>query len=240
MAKFSSSPLLVFAGLSLFGLFNFAGIDFIWANFLYNLQGGEWRLQHFWLTEQVLHQGVRNLHLFALLGLVAFYLWQRLVVKQQKTSVQALGVLLLSLMLCFASIALLKRMLPTECPWDLQQFGGTQPYIGLLIARPVEMPHTQCFPAGHASIGFAWISLFFYCQRVKPNLARPALVGALTLGFVLGFVQQLRGAHFFSHDIATVMVCWFIATLVFNAETLWERWFKPRLRVAHKERSSLL
>jgi membrane-associated PAP2 superfamily phosphatase len=237
------SPIIMLVGLSLFGLFNLAGVDFIWANILYNWQGGQWRLQHHWFTEQVMHQGLRSLNQLLTLLLVVYYLWQRLYRKQQDAAIHALGLLLLSLILCFVSIAVLKKLIPTECPWDLQQFGGTMPYIGLFSQRPVDMPNTQCFPAGHASIGFAWISLFFYYLRLKPAHAKFALIAALTLGFGLGLVQQLRGAHFFSHDIATALLCWVIAAVVFSKQALQppikSYWIQPTATVDSKPRSLL-
>lgn len=249
MPKFRYSLIILLAGLSLFALFNLAGMDFVWANLLYNWQGGEWRLQHHWLTEQIFHQGVRSLNQILMLTLIAYYFWQRLYRKQQNAAVQTLGLLLISVVLSFACIALLKRLLPTECPWDLQQFGGSLPYIGLFTQRPAEMPYTQCFPAGHASIGFAWIAIFFYYLRIKPAVAKCALVAALALGFSLGFAQQLRGAHFFSHDIATALICWMIAAAVFSQPTLATRmkalftkkaaWTKPASQVENEQRSPL-
>ncbi len=249
MPKFGYSLIILLTGLSLFTVFNLMGLDFIWAEVLYGWQGGEWRLQHHWLTEQIFHQGMRSLNQLLMLILIAYYLWQRVYRKRQYGSVQALGLLLLSLLLNFALIALMKRLVPTECPWDLQQFGGSLPYIGLFMARPDGMPNTQCFPAGHASIGFAWIALYFFCLQVKPSLAKLALIGALVVGFTLGFVQQLRGAHFFSHDLATAMVCWLVAASVFNQPTLARRiktlfslkapWQKPTAKVENEQRSPL-
>lgn len=244
MPKFRYRLIVLFAGLSLFALFNLAGMDFVLANLLYNWQGGEWRLQHHWLTEQVFHQGVRSLNQLLMLILIAYYFWQRVYRKQQTVSVQALGLLLLSLVLSFACIALTKRLVPTECPWDLQAFGGSFPYIGLFMSRPDGMPNTQCFPAGHASIGFAWIAIYFYYLRVKPTMAKLALIAALSVGFTLGFAQQLRGAHFFSHDLATAMLCWLIAGTVFSLQAFATRiktiWIKPALQVENEQRSPLL
>lgn len=244
MPKFRYRLIVLFAGLSLFALFNLAGMDFVLANLLYNWQGGEWRLQHHWLTEQVFHQGVRSLNQLLMLILIAYYFWQRVYRKQQTVSVQALGLLLLSLVLSFACIALMKRLVPTECPWDLQAFGGSFPYIGLFMPRPDGMPNTQCFPAGHASIGFAWIAIYFYYLRVKPTVAKLALIAALSVGFTLGFAQQLRGAHFFSHDLATAMLCWLIASTVFSLQAFATRiktlWIKPASQVENEQRSPLL
>jgi membrane-associated PAP2 superfamily phosphatase len=38
---------------------------------------------------------------------------------------------------------------------------------------------------------------------------------ALGLGGVFGLAQQLRGAHFLSHDVWTLMICWLIALALY-------------------------
>lgn len=216
MHRLPTTSWIALIGLSLFALMNIAGVDFIWAHILYQWQGGSWQLQHHWLTEQVLHHCVRSINQMVILVLIGAYLYRLFRVKNDLKT-QALGVLILSLLACFLCISLLKRLIPMECPWDLQQFGGLKPYIGLFQARPSSMPGTECFPAGHASIGFAWISLYFYYQNVNPFYRITALVAALCLGVGLGFVQQLRGAHFVSHDIASALICWGIAAATFKS-----------------------
>ena len=191
-------------------------LDFRLASALYQLQGNSWLLQHHWLTEQLLHRHVRTLNEVLVLSLIGYWLWLRFVLKDQSQKQQALGLLLLSLLLCFIAVALLKRLLPMECPWDLQQFGGHSAFWGLFTTRPADLPATQCFPAGHASIGFAWLALFYYWREIKPKQAWLGLAIAGSAGSLLGFVQQLRGAHFISHDIATAALCWLIATLLYH------------------------
>jgi len=120
---------------------------------------------------------------------------------------------LLSLTFSLAGVALLKQLIPMDCPWDLQAFGGTQPFTGLFSAWPAGREANACFPAGHASIGFAWLGLYFFCLQLYPRLALPALLFTALLGVSLGLVQQLRGAHFLSHDIASAAWCWSMACL---------------------------
>jgi membrane-associated PAP2 superfamily phosphatase len=38
----------------------------------------------------------------------------------------------------------------------------------------------------------------------------------LIVGFVFGFSQQLRGAHFLSHDIYSLLVCLFANMVVYS------------------------
>lgn len=205
--------------IALFALAYGAGFDFSLASVLYQLQGNSWLLQHHWLTETLLHRHIRTLNEVLVLSLLGYWLWRRVILKEQSKKQQALGLLLLSLLLSFLTVALLKRLVPMECPWDLQQFGGHSAFWGLFASRPAGIPATQCFPAGHAGIGFAWLALFYYWREMKPQQAWLGLATGAGAGLLLGFVQQLRGAHFISHDIATATICWLIATLLY----LWSK-----------------
>ncbi|MCT6701224.1 phosphatase PAP2 family protein [Rheinheimera sp. 4Y26] len=198
-----------------FSLFYAAGFDFVLASALFELEGGQWRLTNHWLLSDVLHNGGRFLNNLLVVALLLSWFYQQFLAKHKSERRQALGKLVLSLLLSFALVAVIKRLLPAECPWDLQQFGGHQPFIGIFAGRPDWMPSTQCFPAGHASVGYAWVALYFY---FLPLCARKACLG-LTLGLLLGILfgsaQQLRGAHFFSHDLTTLWLCWCVSTLVY-------------------------
>jgi len=122
--------------------------------------------------------------------------------------------LLLSIILALLVVVALKRLSTTSCPWDLVEFGGAAHYIshwhwGLADGGP-----GHCFPAGHASAGFAFVSGGFVLQRTLPQLARRWVLAALLAGFVLGWAQQIRGAHYFSHTLWTAWICWTIGWAV--------------------------
>lgn len=198
-----------------FSLFYAAGFDFVLASVLFELEGGQWRLADHWLFSDVLHSGGRLFNNLLVAALLLGWLYQQFLTKQQSARTRALGKLLLSLLLSFALVAVIKDLLPAECPWDLQQFGGHQPFIGIFATRPDWMPSTQCFPAGHASVGYAWVALYFYFLPLSARKARLGLTLGLLLGILFGSAQQLRGAHFFSHDLTTLWLCWCVSTLVY-------------------------
>jgi membrane-associated PAP2 superfamily phosphatase len=216
----------------LFSLTYGAGFDFTVASVLYEVQGNSWLLKHHWLTEQVLHRHLRTLNEIVVLSLLGYWLWRRFVFKDNSKKLQALGLLLLSLLLSFVTVAVIKRLVPMECPWDLNQFGGHSAFWGLFATRPDHITATQCFPAGHASIGFAWLALFYYWREMKPQQALFGLMIGGCAGLLLGFVQQLRGAHFISHDIATAAICWLIATVLYL-------WFKAKTRSTEQPQSRI-
>ena len=198
-----------------FAIFYGAGFDFVLASAIFELEGGQWQLTNHWLFSDVLHSGSRLLNNIILANLLGFWLYQQLSSKTTSERTIALTKLVLSLLLSFSIVALLKRVLPAECPWDLQQFGGDLPFIGVFADRPAAMHPTQCFPAGHASVGYAWVALYFYFLPVCARKARIGLTTGLLLGLLLGVTQQLRGAHFLSHDLTTLWLCWVVSSLVY-------------------------
>lgn len=131
-----------------FGIFYGAGFDFVLASAIFELEGGQWRLTNHWLFSDVLHSGSRLLNNIILANLLGFWLYQQMSSKTSSERTIALTKLVLSLLLSFSVVALLKRVLPAECPWDLQQFSGNLPFIGVFADRPAGMHPTQCFPAG--------------------------------------------------------------------------------------------
>lgn len=198
-----------------FGIFYGAGLDFMLASAIFEMEGGRWSLSNHWLFSDVLHSGTRLLNNIILAHLLVFWLYQKFSTRRHTERTRALTKLVISLLFSFAVVALLKRALPAECPWDLQQFGGDLPFIGVFSTRPATMHATQCFPAGHASVGYAWVALYFYFLPAGLKKARFGLVVGMLLGLVLGITQQLRGAHFFSHDLTTLWLCWVLSSLVY-------------------------
>ena len=178
------------------------------ADHVYALEGGRWSLQSLWLTESVLHTGARNASAAAWAGVVLAWL-ATLLRSQWRASRMPLGYLALAVVLGTGLVSTLKWFSPVDCPWDLVRYGGTHVYHGLLQGHS-GLPG-RCFPAGHASAGYAWLALFFFFAAVRPEWRRRGLLVGLGLGLLFGIDQQLRGAHFASHDLFTAMICWAVA-----------------------------
>lgn len=198
----------------MFYLFYQLKLDFVLADWWYQQQGGRWVLQQHWLLQKVLHDRVRDLNLVLVVVLLCYGVWLRFT-EQSAALRHAVATLLYSLLSCFAVVSMLKHVLPMECPWDLLQFGGDMPFYGLFESRPEGSSTHLCFPAGHASIGFAWLGLYYFFLETKPQWAFKALIGAAVTGLLLGAVQQSRGAHFFSHDICSAAICWALCSTIY-------------------------
>jgi membrane-associated PAP2 superfamily phosphatase len=109
----------------------------------------------------------------------------------------------------------LKTITNVDCPWDLRAFGGRFPYVSLFGDRPDELRPGRCFPAAHASSGFALMALYFVFRERNQRLAYLGLATGMLVGLVFGLAQQARGAHFLSHDLWSAMLAWFIALTLY-------------------------
>ncbi|WP_460712534.1 phosphatase PAP2 family protein [Lysobacter terrae] len=185
------------------------------ADRLYALEGHAWSLRHAWLTQNVIHQFGRDLSIGAWLTVLAAWLVARF-----RRSAQSLRRPLLYLLVAVAASTLLvswvKSWSNVDCPWDLARYGGTRVYFGLFEAKSAGLARGMCFPAGHASGGYAWLALYFFLAMVRPQWRWWGLAVGLGVGLLFGIAQQLRGAHFLSHDIAAAAICWTCAVVTFR------------------------
>ncbi|WP_282277582.1 phosphatase PAP2 family protein [Stenotrophomonas sp. PS02297] len=184
------------------------------ADLFYRWEGGQWALKDSWWTSHVIHRGGKNLSTLAAL-LVMLALLRACFDTRWKPLRMPLLYLLLAVGLSTGMVALLKSMTQMDCPWDLQRYGGLRPFIGLFQPRPVMLGHAACFPAGHASAGYGWVALYFFALRMRPQWRWAALAVAVATGLVFGISQQLRGAHFLSHDVWSLAVSWTVAVLLY-------------------------
>ncbi|HEU4486541.1 MAG TPA: phosphatase PAP2 family protein [Povalibacter sp.] len=125
------------------------------------------------------------------------------------------GYLLLAAGLSVGVVGLLKHVTNIDCPWDLVPFGGRFPYVHLFADRPDNLRRAACFPAAHASSGYAFMSLYFVALEHSRRWARRGLWLGIAIGLVFGISQQSRGAHFLSHDLWAAMLAWLISLSVY-------------------------
>jgi membrane-associated PAP2 superfamily phosphatase len=175
---------------------------------------------HWWLNA-ILHTTAKWMAWAMEAGLVVSIWWpvgpfRRL---SQGSRVQ----LALTTLACLLVISGLKSFSLTSCPWELADFGGVAHHVSHWSWGVSDGGHGRCFPAGHASTGFAFMGGYFAYRRVSTPLARGWLLGALAFGLVLGFGQQLRGAHFMSHTLWTAWLCWTTAWVADLAAQHWVR-----------------
>jgi membrane-associated PAP2 superfamily phosphatase len=180
------------------------------ADRIYAWQGGRWALKKSFLTDHLIHDAGRNFIVVIWLGVFVTAIVARYREGWSKVR-RPLAYLLLATVLSSLFVSWIKSWSNMDCPWDLVRYGGTRPYVRFLELRPVGLPRGVCFPAGHASGGYIWFALYFFLCAVRPSLRGWGLAVGLGLGMLFGISQQLRGAHFLSHDLWTATICWTIS-----------------------------
>ncbi|MBU2112301.1 MAG: phosphatase PAP2 family protein [Gammaproteobacteria bacterium] len=196
-------------------ILDLGGGDIWLATKLYTLQGQQWLLRDFWLTEQVLHKGARQLNYVLVAAVLLTALYYLCLAPSQAFRGKAYLTLFVALLSVFAIVAWLKALTNVSCPWHLSLFGGSEPYLHLLQTKASFLPRQKCFPAGHASVGYAWVALYYFFSRTHPDYRWFGLALGLTAGVILGLTQQLRGAHFLSHDLTTLCISFCTAKYCF-------------------------
>lgn len=200
-------PGLLFIGIAV--VFEFSDLDLRIALFHYDFPRERWWCLTCWWSNELLHTGGRILtgtvwSVFFGLWLASFRYFSLISFRRPSCYVW------LTMASAGGTVTLIKRLTNVDCPWSLSMFDGFGPYIRLFEARPPGSPLTDCFPSAHASAGFAFLSFYFMLRDRHRSWAYVGLILGLFLGFAYGFAQQARGAHFMSHDIWAVAICWFI------------------------------
>jgi membrane-associated PAP2 superfamily phosphatase len=221
IVEFAPRPAPSFSNLWLWTLGSFgmllvwdaSGLDLPLARLIAGNHG--FALRDHWAIAGALHEGARGVAWLLGLWLLAGVWWPTGVLRQlsRPARVQWLLTTLLALML----ISALKYSSQTSCPWDLAEFGGAGSYLSHWDWGRPDGGSGHCFPAGHASAGFAFIGGFFVLRQVSRRRAAQCLAAVLAAGAVLGLAQQLRGAHFMSHTLWTAWFCWSGAWLIDTA-----------------------
>ena len=206
-------------------IFVFAAVSFvlgdidIWlADKFYALEGGTWALKNAWVTSTLIHQTGKKLSLLIaaiILATLAF----SYISKYLRQYRRELAYLLLAAGGGSVLISILKNISHVSCVWDFSRYGGTLEYTDVYI-QILNMRGDNCFPAGHASGGYAWLAFYFLGVYKQSTWRWAGLSFALGVGLIFGISQQLRGAHFITHDFWTLVICWFFSLLVFKVMLL--------------------
>lgn len=188
------------------------GVDIIIADKLFQLQGSSWQLKDAWITNDLIHDRGRGLvglvFMATLLLVAATFAGDRMRIHRR-----GLLYVLTSALIAVAIVNVMKATTHLDCPWDIDRYGGVKTYASLFMTRPAGPEFGRCFPAEHASGAYCWLGFFFLARHFRPQWRLRALGIIGGLGIVFGAAQQLRGAHFLSHDVWTIYICWMSATL---------------------------
>ncbi len=189
------------------------GGDRVWADLLYQIEGGHWTLRHAWITSRVLHEYGQRFSIAWGVGLLALTIWAAFGGVLHKY-LRGLVCLCIAVLASLLLVSLSKHMIPLPCPWDLQRYGGD------VAGQAYDLYPGQvsgCFPAGHAAGGYCLVALYFFARVYAFRRQVLWLLPAVIVGLTYGLTQELRGAHFLSHDIVSAALCWFVSYGVFRS-----------------------
>jgi membrane-associated PAP2 superfamily phosphatase len=211
LALAASAALILWLGQS-------TDVDLRLADLVFDRARGIFPLQHAWFAEQFNHVILKALLSCLAGGAVAMALWDLWRPNAGWAPSRRLGmrVLAMSAISVPVTISLLKRASTSHCPWDLERYGGSAPYIRLLELMPAHVDPGHCLPGGHASSALWLIALAAFWWPEQPRKAFG--VGALMMAFALGvgLVQQLRGAHFLTHTLWSAWIACAIVMLNYS------------------------
>lgn len=126
--------------------------------------------------------------------------------------------LLLCLSIIFVPVVVAgsKHITNVYCPYQIQNYGGKYPFVRVIEPYPADFQQTmrgKCFPAGHATVGFSLMMLYFCFQEKRRR--RVALATAITIGWIAGSYQMVRGVHFLSHTFFSMIASWMVIIVIY-------------------------
>ena len=196
-------------------LSQFSYLDIFIQSFFYNFDTKNWLIdKNEPILKFFLYDGIKNLLiLFAVAILFSLiFLRKKELIQEYK---KGLIIVLLAAIFVPVIIGSLKAISNTPCPCNLVNFNGTYPDTKVFDSYPkdfVQPSKAKCWPAGHASGGFALMALFFLFKT--PINQKRALIIGLVVGWSMGTYKMLLGDHFLSHTIITMMMAWLIILII--------------------------
>ena len=204
---------ILFVSIYIFGA---SELDLRVQDLFYNFDTHQWILP--WSLEPykfLFYDGIKKL--LILFGVVMLVL---LVFFRKKSFLQGyqkgLLVVVLAAILVPAISSGMKKYTNMPCPRDEVRYGGEYPRTAVWerYSEEFKLTHkrTKCWPAGHASGGFALMSLFFLFHSRKNRFL--ALGGAIAVGWAMGGYKMIIGDHFFSHTFITMVLSWLLILII--------------------------
>jgi len=196
-------------------VFEYSGFDVWWVSHFYDFQGQNWPFEHHWLFDTVIHTWGQDFSKgMVLVWFSCFVLsfFKDGLKKHRKL----IGYILPATAVGPILVSISKSLTHIYTPWDLQLFHGAQPYIRILDHVPAGLPVGHAFPSGHASGGYGFFSLYFLLLYLQSPRRGYGFLCASGLGLVFGIGQQIRGAHFPSHDLFSMVLCWYGALAMYS------------------------
>ncbi len=230
---FRNAFILLFVSAVLLTLLNqYTDVDLWFADLHFDREHHRFPWQHTWFSVTLMHGYVKSVLVWSGFLIIAGALLD-LVLTSCRLPTLPLSPLRRAQLRILALSALLEpRLVKTikdynylQCPWSVDRYTGSEPLLRILDAVPSGMQVSDCFPAGHASVGMWLVAIAVLWLPHERRKALYAGLAGLSVGLVLGWVQQMRGAHFITHTLWTAWIAVAVAVVLVAA-------FSRQLRTA--------
>jgi membrane-associated PAP2 superfamily phosphatase len=194
--------------------FGLIDVDSYIQDYFYDLQTESWMLDKKLQPYKFLfYDGLKKAIILLGVGILLFYIYAKKKGKFKEYH-RGLLIVIISSILVPMVVGGLKKTTNMPCPHAETRYGGAIDRIPVWERytdenRPSD--HKECWPAGHASGGFALLSLYFLFKRRRNKTI--ILFTALTVGWTMGIYKMMVGDHFLSHTIITMMLAWLLILL---------------------------
>lgn len=198
-------PLVLLAIATVLG--RWAGFDFGAQKLIYRAGGDSWTLGDLWFWQGLYHLGTWPTLIVVISAICGYALsWYRRPFRRWR---RAFLFLVFSAVIGPGVIAnlTLKEYWGRPRPREVETLGGHNAFEPILTVD--KSSDGKSFPCGHATMGFYFFCGFFLLRRHRKGLAELFLIGAFTVGVLMGIARMLQGAHFFSDVAWAAAVCWF-------------------------------
>jgi membrane-associated PAP2 superfamily phosphatase len=194
---------LVAAAILIICIGQFSNLDLIIEDYYFDAAQGTFPWDDSWFANNLMHGYVKNVIIrvgyliLLIVALDSLRPWRKI-----SPFVRArLRFVALASVVVPTTIRSIKQFSVLHCPQGIDRYGGDSPFIRLLDSVPDGIKYGHCFPAGHATVGL-WLAAFcVFWLPYKPRTAVLVFFSGLSVGLILGWVQQMRGMHFLFHTL---------------------------------------
>lgn len=195
----------------------YTDIDIWIQNFFFDFTKQDWLITHDMHLHLniIFYNGIKVLTITT--GILSLLYFIASFIKPQHFPYRKFALLLcLSIIFVPLMVAGSKHITNVYCPYQIQNYGGQYPFVRVVEPYPADFKQTmrgKCFPAGHATVGFSLMMLYFCFQ--EKGRRRVALAAAITLGWIAGNYQMVRGVHFLSHTFFSMVASWMVIIVIY-------------------------
>jgi membrane-associated PAP2 superfamily phosphatase len=215
------SAIVLIASVIFFGV---SGTDIWVQNHFYNPITHQWLIDHDQpVLKFIFYDGIKRLiiiiNVIILIGLILW--WKKPLLLNYR---RGLMIVVLSAIFVPLIVGSFKATTNLPCPKNLEIYGGDYPHTCVWEKYPstfCQKEKIKCWPAGHASGGFALLSLIYLFRTRRAKIMGGVL--AMVIGWSMGTYKMLIGDHFLSHTFITMVMAWLIISVIVYLIERWEK-----------------